>query len=61
MEAGAIGAWNVKEGDSFEAGDVIAEIETDKVRWLPFIIRLSTEHPLLACKRTILEQRRPCV
>eukprot|EP00613_Pedinella_sp_CCMP2098_P060250 CAMPEP_0171985368 /NCGR_PEP_ID=MMETSP0993-20121228/274314_1 /TAXON_ID=483369 /ORGANISM="non described non described, Strain CCMP2098" /LENGTH=146 /DNA_ID=CAMNT_0012638231 /DNA_START=24 /DNA_END=461 /DNA_ORIENTATION=+ len=30
MEAGTIGMWNVKEGDSFDAGDVIAEIETDK-------------------------------
>jgi hypothetical protein len=30
MEAGTIGMWNVKEGDSFNAGDVIAEIETDK-------------------------------
>jgi len=30
MEAGTIASWNVKEGDSFGAGDVIAEIETDK-------------------------------
>eukprot|EP00615_Pteridomonas_danica_P008973 CAMPEP_0114345056 /NCGR_PEP_ID=MMETSP0101-20121206/11909_1 /TAXON_ID=38822 ORGANISM="Pteridomonas danica, Strain PT" /NCGR_SAMPLE_ID=MMETSP0101 /ASSEMBLY_ACC=CAM_ASM_000211 /LENGTH=185 /DNA_ID=CAMNT_0001480765 /DNA_START=116 /DNA_END=673 /DNA_ORIENTATION=+ len=30
MEAGTIGSWAVKEGDSFEAGDVIAEVETDK-------------------------------
>jgi len=30
MEAGTIGSWNVKEGDAFEAGSVIAEIETDK-------------------------------
>lgn len=30
MEAGTIGTWNVKEGDSFEAGEVIAEVETDK-------------------------------
>jgi pyruvate dehydrogenase E2 component (dihydrolipoamide acetyltransferase) len=30
MEAGTIGAWNFKEGESFNAGDVLAEIETDK-------------------------------
>jgi pyruvate dehydrogenase E2 component (dihydrolipoamide acetyltransferase) len=30
MDAGTIGSWNVKEGDSFNAGDVIAEVETDK-------------------------------
>jgi pyruvate/2-oxoglutarate dehydrogenase complex dihydrolipoamide acyltransferase (E2) component len=30
MEAGTIGAWNVKEGDAFDAGTVVAEIETDK-------------------------------
>jgi len=30
MEAGTIGAWNFSEGDSFEAGAVLAEIETDK-------------------------------
>ena len=30
MEVGTIGSWNVKEGDSFAAGKVIAEIETDK-------------------------------
>jgi len=30
MEAGTIAQWNVKEGDSFEAGSVVAEIETDK-------------------------------
>jgi pyruvate dehydrogenase E2 component (dihydrolipoamide acetyltransferase) len=30
MEEGTLAAWNVKEGDSVESGDVIAEIETDK-------------------------------
>lgn len=30
MEAGTIGTWHVVAGDSFEAGEVIAEIETDK-------------------------------
>ena len=30
MEAGTIGAWNFQEGDSYNAGDVLAEIETDK-------------------------------
>ena len=30
MEAGTIGTWHVAAGDSFNAGDVIAEIETDK-------------------------------
>lgn len=30
MEAGVIATWNVKEGESFSAGDSIAEIETDK-------------------------------
>lgn len=30
MEAGTIASWNVKEGDSFGAGDVLCEIETDK-------------------------------
>jgi pyruvate dehydrogenase E2 component (dihydrolipoamide acetyltransferase) len=30
MEAGTIIKWNVKEGDSVSAGDVIADVETDK-------------------------------
>lgn len=30
MEAGTIASWNFSEGDAFEAGSVLAEIETDK-------------------------------
>jgi pyruvate dehydrogenase E1 component beta subunit len=30
MEEGTLAKWNIKEGDSVESGDVIAEIETDK-------------------------------
>jgi len=30
MEGGTIAAWKVQEGGSFSAGDVVAEIETDK-------------------------------
>lgn len=30
MTEGNIATWNVKEGDSFSAGDVLLEIETDK-------------------------------
>ena len=30
MEEGTIGRWLVHEGDAFAAGDVLAEIETDK-------------------------------
>lgn len=30
MEEGVIAKWNVKEGDKIEAGDIIAEVETDK-------------------------------
>lgn len=30
MESGVIASWNVKEGDSFGAGDVICAVETDK-------------------------------
>ena len=30
MESGTISKWNVKEGDSFSAGDSLAVIETDK-------------------------------
>lgn len=30
MEQGGIVSWKVKEGDSFSAGDVILEVETDK-------------------------------
>ena len=30
MESGTLAKWLVKEGDTIEAGDVIAEIETDK-------------------------------
>ena len=30
MEEGVIAKWNVKEGDKVEAGDIIAEVETDK-------------------------------
>lgn len=30
MEEGVIAKWNVKEGDTVNAGDIIAEVETDK-------------------------------
>ena len=30
MSEGNIASWRIKEGDSFTAGDVILEIETDK-------------------------------
>ncbi len=30
MEEGVIAKWNVKEGDTVAAGDIIAEVETDK-------------------------------
>ena len=30
MEAGTISSWKVNEGDTFGAGDSLAEIETDK-------------------------------
>ena len=30
MEAGTVIKWNVNEGDSVNAGDVVADIETDK-------------------------------
>lgn len=30
MEEGVIAKWNVQEGDTVEAGDIIAEVETDK-------------------------------
>jgi pyruvate dehydrogenase E1 component beta subunit len=30
MEEGTLAKWLVKEGDTVKAGDVIAEIETDK-------------------------------
>nr|AOE07811.1 pyruvate dehydrogenase complex dihydrolipoamide acetyltransferase [uncultured bacterium] len=30
MEEGVIATWNVNEGDSVSAGDIIAEVETDK-------------------------------
>ena len=30
METGSISKWNLKEGDKFEAGTAIADVETDK-------------------------------
>ncbi|MDA0975626.1 MAG: biotin/lipoyl-binding protein, partial [Planctomycetota bacterium] len=30
MESGTIIKWNVKEGDEVSAGDVVADVETDK-------------------------------
>ncbi len=30
MEEGVIAKWNVKEGDTVDAGDIIAQVETDK-------------------------------
>ena len=30
MEIGSISKWNLKEGDKFEAGTAIADVETDK-------------------------------
>jgi len=30
MESGSIASWNLKEGDSFAAGDVFCSVETDK-------------------------------
>jgi pyruvate dehydrogenase E2 component (dihydrolipoamide acetyltransferase) len=32
MTAGKIAKWSKKEGDKLNSGDVLAEIETDKVR-----------------------------
>lgn len=32
MTEGNIAAWKIKEGDSFSAGDVLLEIETDKAQ-----------------------------
>ena len=31
MEAGNIASWKKKEGDSLKPGDILAEVETDKV------------------------------
>src|SRR5216683_4503411 len=30
MEEGKLAKWHVKEGDAIKAGDILAEIETDK-------------------------------
>ena len=30
MEEGKLAKWHVKEGDTVKAGDILAEIETDK-------------------------------
>ena len=30
MEEGVLAKWNIKVGDTVSAGDIIAEIETDK-------------------------------
>ena len=30
MDSGTIAGWNVAEGDSFERGDTLLELETDK-------------------------------
>ena len=30
METGSISSWLLKEGDAFEAGQAICEVETDK-------------------------------
>ena len=33
MTEGTINKWLVKIGDNVKAGDIIAEIETDKLQW----------------------------
>ena len=33
MDSGTIAGWNVAEGDSFERGDTLLELETDKTLW----------------------------
>ncbi len=33
MKQGKVTKWHYKEGDRVEAGDVIAEIETDKINY----------------------------
>lgn len=30
METGSISKWNIKEGDKFEAGTSLCDVETDK-------------------------------
>ena len=36
MEEGTLAKWLVKEGDTISAGDIIAEIETDKATMYVF-------------------------
>jgi pyruvate dehydrogenase E2 component (dihydrolipoamide acetyltransferase) len=33
MEDGTLAKWLVKEGDTVNAGDILAEIETERPRW----------------------------
>ena len=51
MEEGTLAKWHVKEGDEVKAGDVIAEIETDKAT-------MEVEAVAAACGRFSLPRRR---
>ena len=52
MEEGTLAKWNIKEGDSVESGDVIAEIETDKATMEVEAVEEGTVAKLLVAEGT---------
>lgn len=66
MTEGGIASWKLKEGDTFTAGDVLVEIETDKATidveaqddgFLAKIIVSANERPKVAKGRLCLGGR----
>jgi len=56
MTEGNIASWKLKEGDTFSAGDVILEIETDKAS---MDVEAQEDGILMKCRSALVETERP--
>lgn len=54
MTEGNIATWKIKEGDSFSAGDVLLEIETDKAQ-----MDVEAQDDGILAKITVCARERP--
>ena len=62
MEQGSLAEWKVKEGDSVAAGDVLADVETDKATMGACLqLRANQQHPCeITCTNASGTRHRAC-